>query len=69
MTRKDYNVEHLIGVLKAFRERHPNLGIIMEPGVHLLGRPGFLVSSVVDIVENHGIKNRNFGCFIYVSHA
>ena len=32
MTRKDYNVEHLIGVLKAFRERHPNLGIIMEPG-------------------------------------
>ena len=29
MTRKDYNVEHLIGVLKAFKERHPNLEIIM----------------------------------------
>ena len=56
MTRKDYNVEHLIGVLKAFRERHPNLEIIMEPGSAFAWQTGILVSSVVDIVENHGIK-------------
>ena len=56
MTRKDYNVEHLIGVLKAFKERHPNLEIIMEPGSAFAWQTGVLVSSVVDIVENHGIK-------------
>ncbi len=56
MTRKGYNVEHLIGVLKAFKERHPNLEIIMEPGSAFAWQTGVLVSSVVDIVENHGIK-------------
>lgn len=56
MTRKDYNVEHLIGVLKAFKERHPDLEIIMEPGSAFAWQTGVLVSSVVDIVENHGIK-------------
>lgn len=56
MTRKDYNVEHLIGVLENFKERHPNLEIIMEPGSAFAWQTGVLVSSVVDIVENHGIK-------------
>ncbi len=56
MTRKDYDVEHLIKLLTAFKKRHPNLEIIMEPGSAFAWQTGVLVSSVVDIVENHGIK-------------
>lgn len=55
MTRKDYNREHLIKVLRAFRERHPNLEVILEPGSAFTWQTGDLVSSVVDVVEDRGI--------------
>ena len=32
MTHKDYNIEHLLSVLKGLKERYPHLQIIMEPG-------------------------------------
>ncbi len=56
MTRKDYNVEHLIGVLQSFKAKYTNLEIIMEPGSAFAWETGVLVSSVVDIVENRGVK-------------
>lgn len=56
MTRKDYNVEHLISLLQNFKAKYPNLEIIMEPGSAFAWETGVLVSSVVDIVENRGIK-------------
>ena len=56
MTRKDYDTEHLIGLLQAFKAKYPNLGIIMEPGSAFAWQTGFLLTTVVDIVENHGIK-------------
>ena len=56
MTRKDYDVEHLIALLKGFKERYPNLELIMEPGSAFAWQTGFLLTTVVDIVENHGIK-------------
>ena len=56
MTHKDYDIEHLIGLLKAFKERHPHLHIILEPGSAFVWQTGVLVSSVLDIVENRGIK-------------
>ncbi|MBQ7824072.1 MAG: carboxynorspermidine decarboxylase [Bacteroidaceae bacterium] len=56
MTRKDYDVEHLIRVLQSFKVRHPHLELIMEPGSAFAWQTGFLIASVVDIVENHGIK-------------
>lgn len=56
MTRKDYDVEHLIALLKGLRQRYPNLSIILEPGSAFGWQTGPLVSSVVDIVENKGIK-------------
>lgn len=56
MTRKDYDVEHLIGLLKSFKSKYPNLEIIMEPGSAFAWQTGVLVSTVVDIVENRGIK-------------
>lgn len=56
MTRKDYDTEHLIQVLKDFKLRHPNLELIMEPGSAFVWQTGVLVSTIVDIVENKGIK-------------
>lgn len=56
MTRADYDTEHLISVLKAFKAKHPNLELILEPGSAFAWQTGVLVSSVVDIVENSGIK-------------
>lgn len=56
MTRKDYNTEHLISLLQAFKSKYPNLEIIMEPGSAFAWQTGFLLTTVVDIVENHGIK-------------
>lgn len=56
MTRADYDVEHLIALLKGLRSRYPNLQIILEPGSAFAWQTGTLVSSVVDVVENHGIR-------------
>ncbi|EGJ71140.1 carboxynorspermidine decarboxylase [Bacteroides coprosuis DSM 18011] len=66
MTQKDYNREHLIGVLKGFKARYPHLHVIMEPGSAFTWQTGVLTSKVVDIVENKGIKtaivNVSFTC-------
>ena len=56
MTKEGYDVEHLIGLLKAFKAKYPHLQLILEPGSAFAWRTGVLVSSVVDIVENKGIK-------------
>ena len=56
MTRKGYNVEHLILLLRSFKGKYPNLQLIMEPGSAFLWQTGFLLSTVVDIVENKGIR-------------
>lgn len=56
MTRKDYDTEHLTKLLKDFKLRHPNLELIMEPGSAFVWQTGVLVSTIVDIVENKGIK-------------
>lgn len=66
MTRADYDVEHLIKVLKGLRSRYPWLKIILEPGSAFGWQTGPLISQVVDVVENHGIKtailNVSFAC-------
>lgn len=56
MTRKDYDVEHLIGLLKGLKQRYPNLHIILEPGSAFAWQTGSLVSTVVDVVESRGIR-------------
>lgn len=55
MTRKDYNIEHLIKTLKKFREKW-GLHILLEPGSAFAWETGELVATVEDVVENHGIK-------------
>lgn len=57
ITRKDYNVEHLITVLKNFKQRYPNIqSIYLEPGEAVGWQTGYLVSKIYDIIENQGIK-------------
>lgn len=55
MTHKEYDTNHLIAVLKAFRQRNPHLKVILEPGSAFAWQTGFLRSHVVDIVEHDGI--------------
>lgn len=52
MTSAKYDVEHLISVLVDFKAKYPHLRIIMEPGSAVAWQAGYLVSEVVDIVEN-----------------
>lgn len=56
MTRAGYDHDHLVSVLRAFGERHPHLEIILEPGSAIAWDTGVLVSRVLDIIENHGVK-------------
>lgn len=53
MTRKGYDVDHLIAQLKRLRETY-DIDVILEPGSAVAWQTGPLVSEVVDIVENHG---------------
>lgn len=66
MTRKDYDVDHLISLLRGLKERYPHLRIILEPGSAFTWQTGTLLSEVVDIVENRGIRtailNVSFTC-------
>lgn len=66
MTRKDYDTEHLISLLRSFKARHPNLKIILEPGSAFAWQTGYLLTTVVDIVENGGVKtaiiDASFSC-------
>ncbi|MCD8291483.1 MAG: carboxynorspermidine decarboxylase [Prevotella sp.] len=66
VTRKDYDIPLLLNILNGFHNRYPHLKIILEPGSAFGWQTGYLVSQVVDIVENHGIKtailNVSFTC-------
>ena len=56
MTRKDYDVELLVSILQGLHQRYPWLKIIMEPGSAFAWQTGPLVSHVVDMVEDKGIR-------------
>ena len=56
MTRKDYDVDLLVELMQGLHQRYPWLRIILEPGSAFAWQTGDLVASVVDIVEDKGIK-------------
>ena len=56
MTKKDYDIPHLIKILNEFHQKYPHIKLIMEPGSAFTWQTGDLVASVLDIVENNGIK-------------
>ncbi|MEN7549878.1 carboxynorspermidine decarboxylase [Rapidithrix thailandica] len=55
MTRKGYDLELLIELIKNLRQNY-QLEIIMEPGSAVAWDTGYLVASVLDIVENRHIQ-------------
>ena len=66
MTRADYDVMLLVDLLQRFHQRYPWLHVILEPGSAFAWQTGPLVSQVVDVVEDRGIKtailNVSFTC-------
>ena len=66
ITRKDYDTSHLKKLLKDFKSKYPNLELIMEPGSAFTWQTGDLVTSVLDVVENSGVKtaiiDASFAC-------
>lgn len=66
ITRKDYDTEHLIKLMKRLHERYPDLEIILEPGSAFTWQTGDLVTEVLDVVEDADIKtaiiDASFAC-------
>ncbi|MDI5983584.1 carboxynorspermidine decarboxylase [Halomonas sp. M4R5S39] len=54
ITRSDYDVERLVRVVRDFKARHPHLTVYLEPGEAIALNTGYLVCTVLDIVENGG---------------
>ncbi|MCB0642366.1 MAG: carboxynorspermidine decarboxylase [Phaeodactylibacter sp.] len=55
MTRAGYDVEHLVRILKAFKEKH-QLQIILEPGSAIAWQTGELVATVLDIHQGRDLQ-------------
>lgn len=51
LTHSDYDLEHLISLVKAFSEKW-GVHVYLEPGESQVYQTGFLVSTVLDIVHN-----------------
>ncbi|QKJ23976.1 carboxynorspermidine decarboxylase [Poseidonibacter lekithochrous] len=52
ITRDDYDVEGLITTLKEFKNRYPHLEVYLEPGEAVGWQTGYLMATVLDIVNN-----------------
>ncbi|MDU9799455.1 carboxynorspermidine decarboxylase, partial [Helicobacter pylori] len=52
ITKSDYDVNLLIQTIKDFKERYHNIEVILEPGEAIGWQCGFLIASVIDIVQN-----------------
>ncbi|NWF93279.1 MAG: carboxynorspermidine decarboxylase [Syntrophaceae bacterium] len=55
ITKRGYDIDHLVKILTDFKDRY-GVGIILEPGSAFTYQTGYLVSTILDIVENDGIK-------------
>ena len=56
VTRRDYDIDLLVSIVQGFHRRWPHLKVIFEPGSAFAWQTGPLVSSVVDVVEDRGIR-------------
>jgi carboxynorspermidine decarboxylase len=57
ITRAGYDVDGLVELIRGIKARHPQLErIILEPGSAVGWQTGELVATVVDIVENQGVR-------------
>lgn len=66
MTREGYDTDHLVKLLRSFKQRYPWIQVILEPGSAFTWRTGDLITSVVDVVENDCIStaiiDASFAC-------
>lgn len=66
MTRIGYDTKHLICLLNSLHREYPHLKLIMEPGSAFTWQTGDLVTEVLDIVEDAGIRtaiiDASFAC-------
>lgn len=66
ITRKDYDTEHLISVINRLHSRFPHLELIIEPGSAFTWQTGDLITEVLDVVEDSGIRtaiiDASFAC-------
>lgn len=51
ITREDYDVEHLIAIIQEIKERY-QLEVYLEPGEAVALNAGYLVTEVLDVVDN-----------------
>lgn len=66
ITRKDYDTDHLVRLINTLHERYPHLELIIEPGSAFTWQTGDLVTEVLDVVEDSGIRtaviDASFAC-------
>lgn len=55
ITDIDYNTDHLIQLLKAFKDKY-QVEVILEPGAAFVWQTGYLVTTILDIVDNGTVK-------------
>jgi len=56
VTRQDYDIDLLVRTVQGFHKRYPHLKVVFEPGSAFAWQTGPLVSHVVDVVEDKGIR-------------
>ena len=66
ITRKDYDTDHFVKITTELTKEFPNLQLIIEPGSAFTWQTGDLITTVLDVVENSGIKtaiiDASFAC-------
>jgi carboxynorspermidine decarboxylase len=55
ITRKDYDVDHLINLIKYIKKTY-NVHVILEPGEAVGWQTGYLRAKVLDIIDSQGIN-------------
>lgn len=66
ITRKDYDTSLFVELMQDLHKRYPHLQLIIEPGSAFTWQTGDLVTEVLDVVEDSGIKtaiiDASFAC-------
>ncbi len=55
ITRPGYNIEHLVSLIRGFKQRY-EVEVYLEPGEAIALNAGYLVGTVIDLVENDGMN-------------
>jgi carboxynorspermidine decarboxylase len=52
ITKKDYNIEKLIWIIKEFKKKYGNIDVYLEPGEAVGWESGYLAATVLDTFKN-----------------